>query len=109
MRGRPGRVCPPHGHRLHPPDPRHHALLPRVCSQGGAGDDTLMQILDDLLLIDNNIVTGIRESCHVPTGTAAIWRGEGAGRVLHHPMCRHRGDRGHEGPGVQCPAPGGAL
>ena len=57
--------------------------------------------------LDNNIVTGIRESCHVPTGTAAIWRGEGAGRVLHHPMCRHRGDRGHEGPGVQCPAPGG--
>lgn len=87
MRGRPRRVRPPHGHRLHPPDPRHHALLPRVCSQGGAGDDTLMQILDDLLLIDNNIVTGIRESCHVPTGTAAIWRGEGAGRVLYHPLC----------------------
>ena len=45
MRGRPGRVRPPHGDRLHPPDPRHHALLPRVCCQGGAGENTVMQIL----------------------------------------------------------------
>ena len=42
MRGRPGRVCPPHGDRLYPPDPRHHALLPRVCCQSGAGEDTIL-------------------------------------------------------------------
>ena len=41
VRGGPGRVRPPDGDRLHPPDPRHHALLPRVRGQGGPGEDTL--------------------------------------------------------------------
>ena len=50
---------------------------------------------------------GVWAGRHVPAGSAAVRRGPGAGRVLHHPLCRHRGDRGHEGPGVQCPAPGG--
>ena len=41
LRGGSGRVRSPDGDRLHPPDPRHHALLPRVRGQGGAGEDTL--------------------------------------------------------------------
>ena len=40
VRGGPGRVRPPDGDRLHPPDPRHHALLPRVRGQGGSGEHT---------------------------------------------------------------------
>ena len=40
VRGGPGRVRPPDGDRLHPPYLRHHALLPLVRGQGGAGDDT---------------------------------------------------------------------
>ena len=50
VRGGPGRVRPPDGDRLHPPDPRHHALLPRVRGQGGAGEDT--QLLTNILNLD---------------------------------------------------------
>ena len=64
--GGPGALRP-HDHlHLHPPDPRLAAALPALRGEGGAG---------------------VRESRHLQAGPAAVGRRQGAGRVLHHPVC----------------------
>ena len=86
LRGGSGGVCPPHGDLLHPPDPGHAPLLSGVRGEGGAG---------------------VREGRHVPPGSPPVRGRQGTRGLLHYPLRGHRGDRGHEGAGVQCSSPRG--
>ena len=55
------------------------------------------------------IAPGVRTVGHLPAGAAAVGRGAGPGRVLHHPLRGHVREDRHEDRHLRDPAPGGGY
>ena len=52
-------------------------------------------------------LSGVREVGDLQAGQAAVWRGPGSRRLLHHPLCGHIREDRHEDRHIRDPAPGG--
>ena len=105
VRGVSDAVRAPADAGLVPADPGHAAAVAALLHQGGAG--VTSNTVSPSLSCRSN--AGVRTCRHLPARSSSDGRGEGSGRVLHHPVCRHLPEDRHEDRHLRDPATGGQL